>query len=274
MEVAPKRSARQKTAKVKIFDEATRREIKRKRLDSLEKDNWHEERRLEDEDDDDYNPLDDASSGDGARRRADRRRAAAYPIPLPVPRTSVLAVLMPALVCLLTLHLSWRRGAEVAVDVPKRSKKKKKQKKDAWNANQKCKSLQARGPSPALMPDPLHDHFAHCGQPATTGHSPPLPLWLLDGLTGDPGRGGVPQVPLVGAQLRFDCRGAVSLPATPLLLCDWSPGQVQVPRDGRIPGDARCVLNTSRDAAERAGVAPDESGRCSRTAFTQICSFG
>ena len=67
MEVAPKRSARQKTAKVKIFDEATRREIKRKRLDSLEKDNWHEERRLEDEDDDDYNPLDDASSGDGAR---------------------------------------------------------------------------------------------------------------------------------------------------------------------------------------------------------------
>jgi len=93
-----KRSSRQRQAssKVRVFDQATRNEIKRKRLDSLEADNWQEEKRKdEDEEDDDYNPLDDASSGD-----------------------------------------------EVAVDAPKRGKKKKKQKRDVWNANQKCKSLQ------------------------------------------------------------------------------------------------------------------------------------
>jgi zinc finger HIT domain-containing protein 1 len=96
---APKRSTRERKAssKVRVFDQNMRNEIKRKRLDSLEADNWHEERRtVEEADDDDYNPLDDASSGD-----------------------------------------------EVAVAGPKRGKsKKKKQKKDVWNATQKCKSLQ------------------------------------------------------------------------------------------------------------------------------------
>ena len=37
-------------------------------------------------------------------------------------------------------------SAEVAVDAPKRGKKKKKQKRDVWNANQKCKSLQVARP--------------------------------------------------------------------------------------------------------------------------------
>ena len=64
--VRPKRS-RAASSRVRTFDVATRNEIKRKRLESLEADNWHEDRRQADEDDDDYNPLDDASSGDGAR---------------------------------------------------------------------------------------------------------------------------------------------------------------------------------------------------------------
>ena len=67
---APKRSSRQRTgtSKVRVFDENTRKEIKRKRLDSLEADNWQEERQREvDDEDDDYNPLDDGDSGDGAR---------------------------------------------------------------------------------------------------------------------------------------------------------------------------------------------------------------
>ena len=52
---APKRSARQRqgTAKTRVFDEHTRKEIKRKRLAALEQDNWHEERRAAEEDDDD-----------------------------------------------------------------------------------------------------------------------------------------------------------------------------------------------------------------------------
>ena len=49
---------------MRTFDQATRNEIKRKRLESLEADNWHEDRRKDEEEDDDYNPLDDASSGD------------------------------------------------------------------------------------------------------------------------------------------------------------------------------------------------------------------
>ena len=45
IEAAPKRSARQRTAssRVRVFDEHMRREIKRKRLNALEQDNWHEE---------------------------------------------------------------------------------------------------------------------------------------------------------------------------------------------------------------------------------------
>jgi len=78
---------------LRTFDQATRNEIKRKRLESLEADNWQEDKRKDEDEDDDYNPLDDASSGD-----------------------------------------------EVSVDV--RKKKKKKAKRDAWNATQKCKSLQ------------------------------------------------------------------------------------------------------------------------------------
>ena len=59
---APKRSTRERKAssKVRVFDQNMRNEIKRKRLDSLEADNWHEERRtVEEADDDDYNPLDE-----------------------------------------------------------------------------------------------------------------------------------------------------------------------------------------------------------------------
>jgi hypothetical protein len=64
-----KRSARQRSAKIKIFDEHTRKEIKRKFLDSLEWDNPYQERHRDvDEDDEDYNPLDEGDdSGDGAR---------------------------------------------------------------------------------------------------------------------------------------------------------------------------------------------------------------
>ena len=72
-EVAPKRSrASRGKSKVRVFDEHTRSEIKRKRLNSLEADNWQEERHKDvDEDDDDYNPMDDDdASGDGARGRA------------------------------------------------------------------------------------------------------------------------------------------------------------------------------------------------------------
>ena len=65
---APKRSSRQRTgtSKVRVFDENTRKEIKRKRLDSLENDNWQEERQREvDDEDDDYNPMDDGDSDSG-----------------------------------------------------------------------------------------------------------------------------------------------------------------------------------------------------------------
>ena len=62
---APKRSSRQRTAsaKTRVFDAYTRAEIKRKRLESLESDNWHEAQHIDDNDEE-YNPLDDASSGD------------------------------------------------------------------------------------------------------------------------------------------------------------------------------------------------------------------
>ena len=69
--IEPKRSSRTRkaTAKVRVFDDHMRAEIKRKRLESLEADNWHEERRKDEEDEDeDYNPLDDDASGDGAQR--------------------------------------------------------------------------------------------------------------------------------------------------------------------------------------------------------------
>ena len=55
-------------AKVKVFDEETRKAIKRKQLDALEKDNWQEERRtLAEENDEDYVQMDeDDDSDDGA----------------------------------------------------------------------------------------------------------------------------------------------------------------------------------------------------------------
>ena len=60
---------RQLSSKVKVFDEHTRAEIKRKRLASLEADNWVEDRRRDDdEDDDEY--IQEASSGDGQRAHA------------------------------------------------------------------------------------------------------------------------------------------------------------------------------------------------------------
>ena len=50
------------TAKVRVFDAATRAEIQRKKLAALEADNWVEERPREDDDDDEYI---DADSCDG-----------------------------------------------------------------------------------------------------------------------------------------------------------------------------------------------------------------
>lgn len=52
---------RTSSAKVRIFDAATRAEIQRKKLAALEADNWVEDR-PKDDDDDDYQ---DADSGDG-----------------------------------------------------------------------------------------------------------------------------------------------------------------------------------------------------------------
>lgn len=66
-----KRSQRQRqgAAKTRVFDDHTRKEIKRKRLAALENDNWQEEKQREmmEEDDEDYKMSDD--SGDGARLR-------------------------------------------------------------------------------------------------------------------------------------------------------------------------------------------------------------
>ena len=56
---------RTSTAKVRVFDAATRAEIQRKKLAALEADNWVEDRPKDDDDDDEYNPLADADSGDG-----------------------------------------------------------------------------------------------------------------------------------------------------------------------------------------------------------------
>ena len=58
---------------LRVFDEHTRSEIKRKRLDALEQDNWQLDRRKDDDDDDDdYNPLEAPSSGEGATPAPDR----------------------------------------------------------------------------------------------------------------------------------------------------------------------------------------------------------
>ena len=129
---APKRSARQRTQKTRVFDEATRKELKRKRLNALENDNWQQERQREilDEDDDDYNPLDDGDeSGDGARTR--------HP-----PQTGL--VVSPFFFVLSRACVA-SRSAEMKVDASTKGsskKKKKAKKKDVWNAAQNCKSLQ------------------------------------------------------------------------------------------------------------------------------------
>jgi len=49
--------------RMRVFDEDTRREITRRRLESLEKDNWQEERRKEEDEDEEEYVL-SASSGD------------------------------------------------------------------------------------------------------------------------------------------------------------------------------------------------------------------
>uniref|UniRef100_A0A7S4BLU8 Uncharacterized protein n=1 Tax=Chrysotila carterae TaxID=13221 RepID=A0A7S4BLU8_CHRCT len=82
--------------RMRVFDEDTRREITRRRLESLEKDNWQEERRKEEDEDEEEYVL-SASSGD-----------------------------------------------EVAVSAAKKQRRKKQKKRDAWNASQQCKTLQAR----------------------------------------------------------------------------------------------------------------------------------
>lgn len=95
-----KRSQRKRnlSSRVRVFDDHTRQEILRKKLESLEADNWQQDKRKdEDSEDDNYNPLDGASSGDEVD--VNRRKSTS-------------------------------------------SKKKKKPKRDAWNATQKCKSLQ------------------------------------------------------------------------------------------------------------------------------------
>ena len=51
------------SAKVRVFDAATRAEIQRKKLAALEVDNWVEDRPKDDDNDSDYHH---ASSGDGA----------------------------------------------------------------------------------------------------------------------------------------------------------------------------------------------------------------
>ena len=75
-----------------------RREIIRKKLDSLEADNWHEEKRKADDDDDDeYDPLADASSGDGASPAAEHCRACfccAVTLPPPLVDAQDLAVIV------------------------------------------------------------------------------------------------------------------------------------------------------------------------------------
>merc|ERR1712216_77744 len=84
-----KRSARQRSgsAKVRVFDEHMRKEIKRKRLAALEQDNWHEERRVAEEDDDeDYNPLDDGDDSDGAVATSGPKRGKAAKKKKPKPK--------------------------------------------------------------------------------------------------------------------------------------------------------------------------------------------
>ena len=153
-EAAPKRSARQRqgTSKVRVFDEHTRKEIKRKRLDSLENDNWQEERqKLEDEEDDDYNPLDDGDeSGDGVHARArilcSPRTARPGALSCSLLFFSRDYSVCPSRECMRThaTHASRRSiaRAEVKVDSKRSTKKKKPKKKDIWNATQKCKTLQ------------------------------------------------------------------------------------------------------------------------------------
>jgi hypothetical protein len=51
------------SARVRVFDAATRAEIQRKKLAALEADNWVEDRPKDDDNDSDYHH---ASSGDGA----------------------------------------------------------------------------------------------------------------------------------------------------------------------------------------------------------------
>lgn len=135
--------ARKATSKVRVFDQSTRNEIRKKRLDALEADNWQEEKpKAEEEDDDEYIY---ASSGDGAHRPTRHaRHADALPLLLFLTRSAL---------CTL---------AEVAVDAPKRGRKKKKAKRDVWNATQKCKSLQV---PPTLGASRVGRHGRPCRAP-------------------------------------------------------------------------------------------------------------
>ncbi len=81
MEVKRSTRVRKASAYVRVFDEHTRNEIKRKRLDALEKDNWQEEKQaVGDEEDDDYNPMDDGDdSGEesvavGSKRTTSKKK--------------------------------------------------------------------------------------------------------------------------------------------------------------------------------------------------------
>lgn len=218
------RSSRQRKASkaARTFDQNQRNELKRKRLEALERDNWQEEKeRPEDEEDDDYVPLDD-SDDDGAPPHT-RARA-----------QSTTLLTAPAV--------------PVAVDVGGRSTKKKKRKKksDVWNAAQKCKSLQVAGPS--LTPPNTRYH------PAWRAAPPPPPTRRWPARAGDLGRGRIPQVPKLGAQLRLHRCCPLALPAAPLLLRHRPRGQVQVPDHRGLPRDAGCLQHAPGDETQGPGL--------------------
>eukprot|EP00966_Prymnesium_polylepis_P062175 1442617-Prymnesium_polylepis.1 len=194
---APKRSSRTKKAtdKVRKFDGHMRSEIRKKKLDALEQDNWQEEKpRVEEEEDEDYMDEDDE---------------------------------------------------DVAVGTSKKSnKKKKKQKRDIWNATQKCKPLQvARRRTTGVR------EAVRCARLACALCNPAPPP-RRSPAAGNSRRGAVSSLPVVGAHVGVDRRRAVQIPAAPLLLGHRPDGQVPVPRDGRVPSNARSVEYAPRDAAE------------------------
>uniref|UniRef100_A0A7S4NC35 Vps72/YL1 C-terminal domain-containing protein n=1 Tax=Prymnesium polylepis TaxID=72548 RepID=A0A7S4NC35_9EUKA len=74
---APKRSSRTKKAtdKVRKFDGHMRSEIRKKKLDALEQDNWQEEKpRVEEEEDEDYMDEDDEDVAVGTSKKSNKKK--------------------------------------------------------------------------------------------------------------------------------------------------------------------------------------------------------